>query len=46
MNVRRGGTSAWIVAVALGASAPRTPAADDWPMVRLDDTKLSRRGYG
>jgi hypothetical protein len=43
MNVRRGGASAWIVAAAL---ATGTPAADDWPMVGLDDTKLSRRGYG
>lgn len=41
MNVRCGGASVWIAAIALAALPTGTPAADDWPMVRLDDTKLS-----
>ena len=41
MSERRRGASVKIVAVALVAFATGTPAADDWPMVRLDDTKLS-----
>jgi CubicO group peptidase (beta-lactamase class C family) len=41
VNVRCGGASVWIVAGALAAFATGTPAAEDWPMVRLDETKLS-----
>jgi CubicO group peptidase (beta-lactamase class C family) len=41
MSERRRGASVKIVAVALAAFATGTPAAADWPMVRLDETKLS-----